>query len=267
MARFGSWGSLIAACAMVMACAPASEGFGDGSATQLGGDDSTGDGGMTSMQSADGPTSAAEGNGSGGGSEGDSTGAGEGDGPEPMAEEEELGRANFGGCNQPLWCYAGGNINNPAGGAIWAQECFRADMEPPFELVEVEAVIRGMSPELFNIELQVYERSGSGGPMSQQPLATRMIPREDLSIGVNTITLESPIELDRQRFCIGLAAPDEGLFGSLGVSVDPGSQVDDVSYFRIEGNGGCWLPQWTDVIDDEPNPSGNWCIRGTVREL
>ncbi len=176
-------------------------------------------------------------------------------------KQEVLERADFRGCAQPLWCFSD-EIENPAGAPIWPQECFTANTEPPFELVEVQAVIRGLGEEIADVTLEVHGRTqdGPGALLASQSLdATRLV------IGINTFMLEPPLVLERQEICIGFAAPEPEPARALGVSVDPASSEMAASYLRMEGGGACLLPDWSDVIELDTMPAGNWCIQATIQ--
>ncbi len=278
--RWDRWGRWAAIGSLgLFGCSLNSGGFGEGSGGRPTGNDSNVD--MTTMSSEDtedpddgvgsgdaGSTSTATTavtNGSV-----DTTGPGPDDTTMGMdtndsgpGEEEVVEHTGFGGCSEPLWCYVNPNVNVPAGGATWAQECFTTDMQPPFELVEFEFVLRGLAvPQVTNVALQVYERVPGGGPASA--IEARPLDVPMLEYGLNTITLDDPITITTQDFCLGLAAPDPGLGGSLGVSVNPTSSLPNVSYIRLLGDGQCYLPGWQEVISLNPYPSGNWCIRGTI---
>jgi len=266
MARLeGRWW-LVVAWGVASACTPNDVGFGRGEASGVGG--------TTGEATAGDPattTTAATGDvatGDAGDSNPPTDGSGEGStgttGGPPIVPptQEQLGRSDFTRCDQPLWCYQG-SIDEPAGGAMRMQECFRAKMEPPFRLVQIDTVIRGMSNFLQDVRLEIYQH-GAQGP--GEFIAEQMVPRSDLVLGANTITLDPPVMLNDDRFCIGLRAPESGLYGSLGVSVDPIATSEDVSYLQILGNEECWLPAWTDVVEERLTPSGNWCIHGTIEK-
>jgi hypothetical protein len=148
---------------------------------------------------------------------------------------------------------------------MWMQECFTATLAPPFELIELEAVVRGLAPQVTNVQLQVYADGGAAGPGVL--IDSRAVNVGSLVLGTNTIAVEPPIGIGVTDVCIGLAAPDAGLAGSLGVAVNEAFLQNDASYFRLMNGAGCNFPAWTDVVDANPTPEGNWCIRGTIRDL
>jgi hypothetical protein len=79
---------------------------------------------------------------------------------------------------------------------------------------------------------------------------------------------EPPVMVTDQEFCVGFATSGLGGPAALGMAADVGTAVSDFSFLRIEGDGGCDIPFWTDVIDDlNPTPSGNWCIDVEIREI
>lgn len=227
-----------------------------GSATDTGGGTGDGDAGMTTAPATTMPPSD---------STGTSAAAESSTGEDvPPQVEEVLERASLGSCYEPMWCYLG-DVFNPAGGPMWMQECFTATLAPPFELVELEVIVRGLAPEVSNVQLEVYAHDGMTGP--GMLLGTRPVDVAGLAIGANAIAVMPPIPIDQANVCFGLAAPDPGLAGSLGVSVNEAFVQPEVSFFRLQGGGGCNFPAWADVMDVNPMPAGNWCIRGTIREL
>lgn len=175
--------------------------------------------------------------------------------------QEVLERAEFGRCAQPLWCYMS-EIETPANTPIWPQECFTATFEPPFELVEVQVVLRGLGDEIEDVELEVFERTvnGPGALIGSQPLDASA-----LFIGTNTLVVDPPLTIEQQEICIGFAAPDPEPARALGVSVSPAFTEAEASYVRMGGGGPCLIRDWSDVVELQTMPSGNWCIQGTIR--
>ena len=165
-------------------------------------------------------------------------------------------------CDTPLWCFQG-NPFNPVGDPTFVQECFSASLTPPFELVEVAYVVAGKSDQLAEFDLEVREFDGvrPGQLIEARPLDA--VPHA--TDGENLLQLEdNPIVIDSQSFCVGFATHAPGLAGALGIAVDEGSQVQDVSYYRIDGEQACAIETFLDVIDDQPTPTGNWCISAVV---
>jgi hypothetical protein len=167
-------------------------------------------------------------------------------------------------CSQPLWCFSG-DVWNEVGDPIYGQQCFTSPVAPPFELLSVHYIVADVAPELtgFMLEVQSRDAEGPTGMLSfEQKFAGDATP------GDHEHVFEPPMQIVDPQFCVGFSAPYEGLAGGLGMAVDVGSSVGDVSFIRLEGPQGCVFPSWTDVIDDfDPTPSGNWCIDVQIREI
>lgn len=164
-------------------------------------------------------------------------------------------------CDRPLWCFDNG-IDDPAGGPTFAQECFSTSLPTPLWLTQVDFVLQGLAPQLDEVHLEVYVRTDLGpqllvGDLPLDPLT--------LALGPNSITLERPIEITEPGVCIGLAAPSGELAGALGVAVDESSTIPNWSYLRLGDTDTCSIPDWTDVMELMPVPTGNWCISATVQ--
>lgn len=233
-------------------------GVADGSATGTGNDSNptmpgTDDGPATTMPpdgTDDGPMETTD----------DGPAESSGEPPPPMSEL--LANQDFSGCNLPMWCFQG-NVDSPVGQEQWMQECFQASLTPPFELHQVEFDLWGFGGMLPDLRVQVYANNGPPGPGGL--IAEQGFNAGSLSPGMNTINLNPPLVIDQQNICIGIASPNPG--GALGVSVNESSLIPDVSYFRLDRGSGCNIFNWTDMIDFNPYPTGNWCIRGTIEEL
>ncbi len=167
-------------------------------------------------------------------------------------------------CDDPLWCYFNGNVLSPAGDPIEGQECFTAPISPPFELLSMHYSVAAVHTDLEDFELRVYERDG-GGPSNliEQVVLTQL----DASPMEHDYEFAAPIQIDTQEFCIGFATTAPGLASALGMAVDTDSTVGDASFFRMEGNGACNVPDWEDVVSFQPNPFGNWCMDAEIREI
>lgn len=167
-------------------------------------------------------------------------------------------------CDDPLWCYFNGNVLSPAGDPIEGQECFTAPISPPFELLSMHYSVAAVHTDLEDFELRVYERDG-GGPSNliEQVTLTQL----DASPMEHDYEFAAPIQIDTQEFCIGFATTAPGLASALGMAVDTDSTVGDASFFRMEGNGACNVPDWEDVVSFQPNPFGNWCMDAEIREI
>ncbi len=131
-------------------------------------------------------------------------------------------------------------------------------------LREVRYFIGATEPELNNVELQVYTRGGNG-PVTLLYSQTLNVA-SDMTVGDHTITLNNVWLNNSNSFCVGLAAPNNGKSGALGVAVDTNSSSVGVSYLKLEASGACYLPQWNDVLVLKPNPHGNWCITAKIMQ-
>ncbi|MEM7156188.1 MAG: hypothetical protein AAF799_25265 [Myxococcota bacterium] len=180
--------------------------------------------------------------------------------PEPM--QQVLEHHDFSACEFPLWCIMYGDINEPAGQQQWMQECFEADLPTPFVLREFEFSVWGFEGDLDDLSIQVRENGGTGpGAL----LAEQEFDEDSLHRGLNTITLDPPLVIDRQEICIGIASPNPE--GALGVSVSEASFVHETSYFQLDAWGGCNVSWWMDVMDVDVADLGNWCIRATIETM
>jgi hypothetical protein len=167
-------------------------------------------------------------------------------------------------CDLPLWCYWNGMIDTPAGDPIEGQECFVAPIAPPFELIAMHYVVAETHTDLEQFELRIYERDASGPTQLIESVPLTSVEAAPIE---HYFDFETPIQIDAQEFCVGFAATDPGLASALGMAVDTDSLVEDAAFFRMEGNGGCDIPDWQDVVTYQPNPFGNWCMDATIREL
>ncbi|HET6585713.1 MAG TPA: hypothetical protein VFG69_19780 [Nannocystaceae bacterium] len=168
-------------------------------------------------------------------------------------------------CDLPLWCFWQPNVWDEAGDPTYGQQCFTSPVAPPFELLSVHYVVADVSSEVDAFVLEVYSHD-AGGP--DQVIAFEPMTAAEATVGSHEYVFAPPLQIDAAQFCVGFATPYAGLAGALGMAVDVGSSVGAASYLRLEGNGGCSIPVWTDVIDGlDPTPSGNWCIDVQIREL
>ena len=167
-------------------------------------------------------------------------------------------------CEQPLWCFSG-DVWSEYGAPIYAQQCFTSPVPPPFELISMHYVVADVAPELGGFILEVQSRD-AGGPTGVTHFEQK--PASDATPGSHEHVFAPALQIDDPQFCVGFATPYAGLAAALGMAVDVGTTVSDVSFIRMEGPGGCAIPSWSDVIDDlNPIPSGNWCIDVQIREL
>jgi hypothetical protein len=163
-----------------------------------------------------------------------------------------------------LWCFSN-DVWNEYGDPIYGQQCFTSPVAPPFELISVHYVVADVAPELTNFIIEVHERDDDG-PTAQITFAEKSAA--DATAGSHEHVFAEPVQILDTEFCVGFATPYVGLAAALGMAVDVGTTVGDTSFIRLEGPIGCVIPNWSDVIEDEdPTPSGNWCIDVQIREL
>jgi hypothetical protein len=170
---------------------------------------------------------------------------------------EPLQNTDQAACNGPFWCVWGGNVDDPTGGPLEDQECFTATLEPPFDLVQVNYVVYMSAPQLGPFELVVRRRAaaGPGAVIDTRPLEVSPWGDE----GVHSLTLEEPIAIDAQSFCVGFAANGVGLQSALGIAVDIGSEVVGTTWVDFDSN--CATAGFVDVVSTyEGVGEGNWCI-------
>jgi hypothetical protein len=148
------------------------------------------------------------------------------------------------------------------GGPISASECFSTTLEPPFELLDVHYIVRGRSDELgsFDLQIRTLDEGEPGDVVFSQTIHPATVV-----MGDNVVTLTDPPQIETSEFCVGFDAPGSGLTSALGIAVDESSSLEDVSWLRMVGTGPCNL-EWEDIMEIEPNPTGNWCIDVNVRQ-
>jgi len=187
--------------------------------------------------------------------------AGDGDGD---GETEFLQQQPGKTCDKPLWCYTD-DLFNPVGGPIWIQECFTADMAPPFVLTRIEYQLAARDAELgpFQFELRAFDvPSQSPGEILY---SQEVNPDSEAIVGTNQILMDIPPTLESQHFCVGFSTELPKLKSALGVAIATESNLAASSYFRFEGDGRCSVPDWADIIAFKPNPTGNWCLSAEIR--
>lgn len=281
---------LVGLCLAVSACAFHSSGGdagGGGSA-----EDGSGTAGATGATSGSQPTSGATGgstagdHGSADGTVGDAgtvtaatgetaaTGAGEtaatsaADGVDTTSGgapvQHHLGNAAQTACeHHPLWCHAVDNVDFPLGDPVYGMECFVAPIAAPFELVAVHYSVAATHVDVDGFTLEIRHRDASG---PTDLIASFDMDGGDITPNEHDIELPDAVMIDSDEFCIGFAVEADGPAGAFGMAVDTDASIDDVSFVRM-GPGACNIPEWVDVIDAAPVPTGNWCIDATIQEL
>ncbi len=165
--------------------------------------------------------------------------------------------------NNPLWCHAPNNVDSPLGGPVFGMECFSAPIAAPFELAEVHYSVAATHVAVEGFVLEIRHRDDSG---PTDLIAAFDMDSGDVSPNEHTIALPEPVLIDSDEFCVGFALDANASEGALGMAVDTDSAVENVSFMRM-GPGPCNVPDWVDVIDAAPVPTGNWCIDATIQEL
>ncbi len=106
-----------------------------------------------------------------------------------------------------------------------------------------------------------------GAPSEDEVLFESSLELDETSPGWHTFAFPSPLEITQSTFCVGIAAPEDGSQGGIGISTDSDSAlIPRVSHFR---SSRCNLDTFVDLISLETvNPQkGNWCIDVDVRGL
>jgi len=173
---------------------------------------------------------------------------------------EELQPFNPDNCDQPLWCFANGDINNGIPTRIATQACFTPATPRPYHLTAIHYHVAASSGDMQDakIEVHAHDFNGVGPLLAEVPLGTT-----DILAGERDYTFESPIPIDVDTFCVGIIAGRSDPPARFGLAVDPGYLPDDQSYVRIDGQA-CNMPNWTDIHDFDPTPKGGWCIAADV---
>lgn len=175
---------------------------------------------------------------------------------------EPLQNAPQAACDGPFWCVNNGDPGDPTGGPMAMQECFTATLTPPFDLVTVNYEMWMVAAQMGAFELQVRARNGNGSPgnvIDTVPLDPGMHANE----GANTLTLDPPITIESQEFCVGFDAPLPGLQSALGLAVDVTFLQPNTSYLGYPANhSNCPFGGFTDIatLDNGNNGAGNWCL-------
>lgn len=165
-------------------------------------------------------------------------------------------------CTMPLWCY---NTNDGVFAGVPArtgsQACFTPTTPPPYGLTRVGYVIAAAfgGPAAA---LQIHERTGMG----PGKLITELpLDANGLTVGPHALVFNDPIVIDVPAFCLGLiGGSKDNPAAGLGVAVDTTMLPPQQSFLRIDGGGGCNLPNWSDIATVNPTPKGAWCIDADI---
>lgn len=177
-------------------------------------------------------------------------------------ESEHLQRYNPDNCDEPLWCYANGNIYDGLGVRVGSQECFTPAVPRPYRLTRLDYVVAGSIGEMTgHAKLEIHIPDGDG---PDELLTSIPLENVDLLLGTREYVFDAPVEIDADTFCVGFVAGRNNPKTALGLAVDTSALLEGHSYIRVNGDGGCDHPDWTDISELQPNPTGGWCIAADV---
>jgi cysteine-rich repeat protein len=155
----------------------------------------------------------------------------------------ELDNTN-GNCNDLQWCLAGGPHAQ--------QECFTAlDLPTPYTLTEAAYTLSlADAPTTASLEVYTWDGDGPGALLASQTLD----PANDFSLGMHSIVLTTPLDIDSGDFCIGLRSNVR-----FSMSRDAGSSQGTETFIEAPS---CMATSFIPV--SITGFSGNWCIVPTV---
>ncbi|MGH1348492.1 MAG: hypothetical protein ACRBN8_43500 [Nannocystales bacterium] len=210
---------------------------------ETGGEETSGEGTTTT---ASGPSLTT------GNEDADSTESSGTDGPPNMTLRNHNGECETG---NGVACLSSGDYV----GDNHTQECFESPLELPFSLLSARYYVGNVDEALSDFRLQV--RPGSeGAPSERQVLFEVPLEADDATPGWHTFVLSQPLEITEAEFCVGIAAPEDGPGGGVGIAADSNSLlVSGRSYFR---SSRCGLETFVDImsLDNVSPQQGNWCI-------
>ncbi|MBA3545312.1 MAG: hypothetical protein H0T76_02400 [Nannocystis sp.] len=164
-------------------------------------------------------------------------------------------------CTTPLWCFANQDVFAGTAARTGSQACFTPKMPPPYGLTRVGYVIAAKFSEPA-ASLQIFERTGAG---PGKLLTELPLDAGGETVGPHAILFGEPLVIEVPGFCVGLVGGNKDAPGAgLGVAVDTTVLPPQQSYVRVDGAGGCDIPDWNDIATLKPNPSGAWCIDADV---
>ena len=186
---------------------------------------------------------------------GDTTGA-----PQPMTAELKH-YADIAQCDFPFWCVSGKDINMPGTAENWAAECFDAPFAPPFIVTRVGFAVFGSKDDPdASLEFHAYDMDAQAPVM--EPFHVRALG-VIASAGYRDFTLDPPVVVDAQRFCISVHSGSE--FGSqLGLGLDDVLAPPGQTFVGINGPSGCDVGKFTDLSTIDASSETQWCIDATI---
>lgn len=178
------------------------------------------------------------------------------DGPPPPPNPEHLQLYDQDNCEEPLWCYnTNTDVFDGLGARTHSSACFTAATPPPFRLTRIGYRIIGSFGDLDDSRFEVRSYAGGPGP----EIATLAAGGAALEPGPHALLTD--VLINESTFCVGLVGGDTDPDAGLGVAVDSITMLPPgQSWLRIDGYGGCDLPDWVDIEDFNPTPTGTWCI-------
>lgn len=161
-------------------------------------------------------------------------------------------------CQEPLWCFANGNINDGINGEMRGAECFDAPLAPPYRVQRIDytlVAIKGAPAIRFQVRdptlAQVlYESKGMPAVVGT---SSHAIPPEQQPIVATT------------RFCVGFVGGDGG--STLGMAAD--DEQPPPSGQTFYGSQACDKQGLLEVNDFVPEiiPHGPWCLGAEISGL
>ena len=184
--------------------------------------------------------------------------------PQPMTAELKH-YADPMQCNLPFWCVFDEDIHKPSAAENWEAECFDAPFAPPFTVTRVGFAVFGSKGDPdASLEFHAYDM-GAQAPV-MKPFHVRALGFI-ASAGHHDFTLNPPVVVDAQRFCISVHS---GLkLGSqlgLGLGLGPDNVLTPPgqTFVGINGPPGCNVGKFTDLSTIVKSLKTQWCIDATI---
>lgn len=158
-------------------------------------------------------------------------------------------------CDEPLWCFGGGDVWNGVPGEVRGAECFEAPIAPPFRVRRIDYTLVA-TREAPRVRFEV--RSGD---LSQVLYTSETLVLPETPGSLHIPPGAQPIVEDG-RFCVGFVGGDHGSaigFGADASAIPPPLQ----SFF---GSDACSEPGLRDVNLFVPEiiPHGPWCLGAEI---
>jgi hypothetical protein len=170
-------------------------------------------------------------------------------------------------CKDPLWCYADGDIQSGVAGRISSAECYVSTLAPPIALERVRYIVAATFGDLAAgaplIRVYTVNDAMQPGPVIlEAPLAA-----DAVTLGAHESVLDPPLLLPAPGFCVGLVGGSDTPPAALGVAIDGQQPAPGTTFIKIAAPSACSIPEFQDVADVMPKPSGHWCIAATVSTM